>query len=582
MAILAMFEHWQGARGPSESSIGDRRCNPKVDVTLSYKAQQFRKEFPMRRSAYVSLLTVALLTGAMGEASAATPEACGSLSKVALSQTKIELAQVVPAGAFVSPVPPGPGVPTGEYKDVPAFCRVTANIAPSADSDIEIEVWMPVTGWNGKFQGQGNGGFAGQISYGPMGAAVKRGYATASTDTGHTGDALHAQWAFGHPQKVIDFGYRGIHEMTLKAKAIIDAFYGRKPQHSYFASCSNGGRQALMEAQRFPADYNGIVAGAPANYWTHLFAGAAWGQKALIESPESFVPEKKLPAIEAAVLAACDAKDGVTDGILNDPRQCKFDPATLLCKSTESDACLTAPQVATLKKLYAGARDSQGHRIYGGLMPGFEEGWGPWVLGAAPGQALLNVFAVQYFSNVVYAKRDWAVKTFSLDRDLAQAEALTAHALNAIDPDLKPFVARGGKLILYQGWSDPATPPLNTINYYQSVTTTMGKSGAASFVRLFMVPGMEHCGGGPGPNYFGQDGDERGGPESRIYAAIEQWVEKNVAPTHIIATKYANSAKSQGDVKMTRPLCAFPQVAKYKGSGDINNAANFTCGLKSQ
>jgi hypothetical protein len=244
----------------------------------------------MRKFPYSSLLAALLLSSALGQASAATAAACGSLSNLVLSHVKVTLAKVVPAGTFVSPVPPCPGVPPGDFKDVPAFCRVMADISPTADSDIKIEVSMPVAGWNGKFQGQGTGCFAGQIGYGPLGSAVKHGYATAGTDTGHSGDALHAAWALGHPEKVTDFGYRAIHEMTVKAKAIIDTFYGRNPQYSYFASCSNGGRQALMEAQRFPADYNGIVAGAPANNWTHLFAAFGWDEKTLIESPKSYIP----------------------------------------------------------------------------------------------------------------------------------------------------------------------------------------------------------------------------------------------------------------------------------------------------
>jgi len=537
----------------------------------------------MRRFPYLAFLTVVLLTGALGGARAATPGSCASLSNLALSDTKITLAQVVPAGAFVSPVPPSPGVPPESYKDVPAFCRLTADISPSPDSDIKVEVWMPVTGWNGKFQGQGNGGFAGQIGYAGMGAAVKRGYATAGTDTGHAGDMLHAPWALAHPQKVIDFGYRAIHEMTLKAKAIIDAFYGRNPQYSYFVSCSDGGREALMEAQRFPKDYNGIVAGAPANNWTHLFTAFAWDEKALLANPESYIPASKLPAIAAAVLAACDARDGITDGILNDPRQCNFDPETLLCKDADSSTCLTGPQVGTLMQLYAGPHDSTWRPIYGGLMPGFEEGWGGWVMGSKPGAAVIDTFAVQYFSNLVYDKSDWDLNAFALDVSLQQAEAVTAQPLNATNPDLKPLMASGGKLIMYQGWSDPATPALNSINYYQSVVTAMGQSSTDRFLRLFMVPGMGHCAGGPGPNYFGQDGDSKDrDPEHDIYAAIEAWVEKDVAPSRLIATKYANDSKTEGAVTMTRPLCPFPQVAKYQGSGSTNDAANFTCVLENK
>ena len=531
----------------------------------------------MSRFPRISILLLLLLGGFLGQLNAASAPACENMSKLALAHTRVTSAQVVPAGTFVSPISPGPGVPSQEFKDVPAFCRVMADISPTADSDIKLEVWLPLTGWNSKFQGQGNGGFAGQIGYGPLGVAVKHGYAAAGTDTGHSGDVLHAPWALGHPEKIVDFGYRAVHEMTVDAQAIIDAFYGRKPRYSYFESCSNGGRQALMEAQRFPADYNGIVAGAPANNWTKLFAAFAWDESALLDKPGNYIPGSKLPAIRAAVLAACDARDGIADGILNDPRKCDFDPRTLLCKGAESDACLSAPQVETLKKLYAGPHDSRGHRIYGGLMPGSEEGWGGWVMGASPGSSVLDTFTVQYFSNMVANKKDWDLKEFNPDESVQQADAATARILNATNPDLKPFMARGGKLIMYQGWSDQATTPLNSVDYYDSVVRRMGQQSADRFLRLYMAPGMEHCGGGLGPNYFGQDGDANDhDPDHDMYAAIEAWVEKDVAPAQIIATKYEKDSKTE-HAKMTRPLCPFPQIAKYKGTGDVNDAANFTC-----
>jgi feruloyl esterase len=465
------------------------------------------------------------------------------------------------------------------YKDLPAFCRVVAEVSPTADSAIKMEVWMPTTGWNSRYQGQGNGGFAGMIVYPALGAAIKRGYAAAGTDTGHTGG--DAAWALGHPEKVIDFGYRGIHEMTLKAKAIIDAFYGDNLQHSYFASCSDGGREALMEAQRFPEDYDGILAGAPANFWTHLLVDAMWVNQATTLDQASYIPASKLPAIGAAVLAACDAQDGVTDGILNDPRQCHFDPATLLCKGADSNSCLTAPQVTALKKIYAGPHDSAGHQIFPGYMPGAEEGpggWAPWITGPAPGHSLLFFFGTQFFSDMVYEQAAWDYKTYNVDQGTKLADAKTARALNATDPNLKPFRARGGKLIMYHGWSDAAIPAPNTIDYYDSVVATLGQRATDTFLRLFMAPGMQHCGGGPGPNSFGQDANSPPhDPEHNIYTALEQWVEKGVAPSKIIATKYVDDSNHAQGVKMTRPLCTYPQVAKYKGAGDTNDAANFVC-----
>lgn len=531
----------------------------------------------MRNLLPIHFLTVLLLTGVPGRASAASPSACDSLSALVLPHTRITSAQMVPAGDFTPPSATGAPANSANYKGMPAFCRVVVEAMPTPDSDIKIEVWMPAAGWNGKFQGEGNGGFAGVIGYSAMAVAVKRGYATAGTDTGHTGTGLEAGWALGHPEKVIDFGYRGIHEMTLNAKAIIQAFYRTKPQHSYFPSCSDGGREALMEAQRYPEDYDGIIAGAPANYWTHHFTAITAAELA-IAAPASYIPASKLPAINAAVLAACDARDGLADGLISNPSRCDFDPATLLCQGTDSDSCLTAPQVTALKAIYAGPHDAKGHAIFPGFSPGDEEGWSAWILGNGPRHGLLFTFGVQYFGNMVYEKPDWDYQTFNVEQAVKRADDKTAHALNSNDPNLRRFRERGGKLIMYQGWSDPAVPALNTINYDQAVVKTLGQRDADSFLRLFMAPGMEHCGGGPGPNYFGQNGNAReDDPEHNIYAAIEQWVEKGVAPSQIIATKYVNDSKPAEGVKMTRPLCPYPQVAKYKGSGDTNDAANFVC-----
>jgi tannase/feruloyl esterase len=526
-------------------------------------------------------LAVLVPAGAFSLPAQAPPDACDRLTQVLLPNAKITSAQRVAAGGFTPPAAPNPEPGAGpSYKDVPAFCRVTIEATPTADSDIKIEVWMPAAGWNGKFRGEGNGGFAGTIGYQGLAAAVKQGYAAAGTDTGHAGSGVDAAWALGHPEKIIDFGYRGIHEMTRQAKLIMTAFYGHHPEGSYFSSCSDGGREALMEAQRFPEDYDGILAGSPANYWTHLLAGAMWDVQALTLEPGSYIPASKVPAISAAVLAACDAEDGLADGILNDPRQCHFDPATLACKGAESDQCLTAPEVTALKKIYAGPTDSAGHRIFPGLAPGGEEGpggWGIWVLGPAPGRSLVTLFGVGYFSNMVYGKAGWDPKTFQIDEAVKLADAKTARALNSTDPNLKPFQSRGGKLILYHGWSDAAIAPANTIDYYQSVVARMGQSSTGSFVRLFMVPGMQHCGGGPGPNSFGQFGGMTPtDPEHNAYTALEQWVEKGRAPSKIIATKYVDDSAAKG-VKMTRPLCPYPEIAKYRGSGDANNAASFVC-----
>jgi feruloyl esterase len=500
---------------------------------------------------------------------------CESLSSLKLADTTITAAESIAAGAFA------PSAGAQPFKNVPAFCRVTADVRPSKDSDIKIEVWMPLSGWNGKYEGLGNGGFAGMIVYQGMAAAVSRGYATAGTDTGHAGSATDASWALGHPEKVIDFGFRGIHEMTVKAKAIIHAFYGDPAKHSYFASCSNGGREALMEAQRYPDDYDGILAGAPANFWTHMLVSGIWDLQALQGDPKSYIPASKIPVISSAVLAACDAQDGVKDGIINDPRECHFDPSAMVCKEGDSKDCLTAPQAEALKKLYEGPRNSKG-QIFTGSVVGGEDGpggWSSWVTGTAPGKSLQYAFSNGFFVNMVFEDPKWDFKTLNFETGVKIADDKTAHALNANDPNLKAFKTRGGKLIIYHGWSDAAISPLNSIRYYNSVADAMGSQDANQFLRLFMAPGMQHCAGGPGPNSFGQTGNPKAptDPEHNIFSALEQWVEKGIAPDRIVAAKWVNDLDPAQGARMTRPLCPHPQVAKYKGTGDPNDEANFTC-----
>lgn len=531
---------------------------------------------------FIVFTCLLLSIGFVPRVHAAPSQPCERLAQLALPNTQITSAQTVAAGAF--PPPSGGAAwmaaPAAFYKQLPAFCHVTAVAKPTTDSGIRIEVWMPAAGWNGKFRGQGNGGFAGEIDYRALGVAILQGYASAATDTGHTGDSGDARWALGHPEKIVDFAYRAIHQMTLVGKAMATAFYGDTPKQSYFSDCSNGGRQALMEAQRFPDDYDGILAGAPANYWTHLLSSALWDAQATTLDPASYIPSSKVPAIADAVLAACDTEDGVKDGILNDPRQCHFDPATMLCKASDSDSCLTQPQVTALKKLYEGAHDSNGKQIFPGFMPGGENGeggWPLWITGPAPEKALLFAFNYGYFADMVYGKADWDYKKANLEDAVKASQEKFGNVLNAVETDMKAFQTRGGKLIIYHGWSDAAISPLNTINYYTSVVEKMGKPKADSFVRLYMVPGMQHCGGGPGADVFGQYGiSPVHDPQHNLYMALEQWVETGVAPTTVIASKLEGMGPA-AKVKMTRPLCPYPQEAKYKGSGDTNDAANFVC-----
>lgn len=504
---------------------------------------------------------------------------CAGLKQVTLPNASVTLSETVAAGAFSPPDLKKDEKVPHLYKTTPAFCRVVATLKPTTDSDIKVEVWLPLSGWNGKFRGQGNGGFAGYIAYSGLAAAVTQGYATASTDTGHSTQG--AAWALGHPEKVVDYGYRAVHEMTADAKSIVKAFYGESPKRSYFASCSNGGRQALMEAQRFPNDYDGIIAGAPANNWVPMLTG---GLKFLQTIDQSgYIPPAKIPVISKAVLASCDVQDGVADGVLNDPRKCQFDPSVLLCKSADSDACLTAPQVNSLTTIYAGLRDASGQQIFPGLLPGAEEGrggWATWVMGPELGKSAGTFYVTGYFTNMVYGKSDWDFRTANIDDALKLAYEKTGDSLDATNSDLKPFLAHG-KLILYHGWNDPGISALNTVNYYNSVTAAVGAPIVDQSVRLYMVPGMQHCGGGPGATSFGQDEDmPRSAPDHDIFAALVHWVEDGKAPSTIIATKFRKSGPENDpppQIEITRPLCPYPQTAKYNGAGDRNLAASFVC-----
>jgi len=514
--------------------------------------------------------------------SPANDSPCAHLAQLQIPATTITLAQLVPAGTFSGPPAAFSGTDlTPFYKSLPAFCRVVAEAKPTPDSDIKLEVWLPVSGWNEKLQGIGNGGFAGIIDYYQIGAAMKKGYASTATDAGHAGSPGDAAWAMGHPEKVVDFGHRGIHEMTRVAKILIQSFYGSAPRHSYFAGCSDGGREALMEAQRYPTDYDGILAGAPSNNWVPLLSAAVTNTLALTVDPASFIPQSKIPVIASAVLAQCDDLDGVRDGILNDPRQCHFDPASIQCKAGDDESkCLTAPQATALKKIYGGLLDSQGRSLFPGFLPGAEEGpggWGLWITGPAPGRSLIAFLGANFYTYMVYEKTDWNYRTFTVESGMKAAADKTAAALNATDPNLTPFRSAGGKLIMYQGWQDPAIPAVSTVNYYDSVVSTMGQPTTDSFVRLYMLPGVQHCGGGPGPSGFGAVGDwlSPDDPQHNARFALEQWVEKGTAPGAIIATKPAADPKQPP--KMTRPLCAYPEAAKYKGSGDTNAATNFVC-----
>lgn len=481
---------------------------------------------------------------------------CESLATLSLPDTSITLAKPEPAGKFT---PPRPGnLPGRPLDNLPAFCRVAVEVKPTKDSDIKFELWMPASEWNGKFMGLGNGGWAGEISHSGIGDALRRGYAAASTDTGHEGSGGDASFALGHPEKVIDFGYRAVHEMTVKSKAIIAAFYGNALKHSYWDGCSTGGKQGLTEAQRFPHDYDGIIAGAPANFFTHLIVSGIWIAEATRENRTGYIPKEKLPLLHKVVVDACDTLDGMKDGLLENPKRCHFDPNVLLCKGADSPECLTAAQVEAAKKIYAGPKNPRtGEQIFPGLEPGSENGWVFFAREREP------PIVASHFKYLVFKNPNWDFHTLNFDSDVALADKLDNGIITATNPNLKEFFAQGGKLLLYHGWNDGAIAPQNTINYYNSVADAMGGSAKVQdSMRLFMAPGMDHCYGGDGPFDFD------------TIAALEQWAEKGNAPDRIVA---GHLLKGPPKPDRTRPLCPYPQVAKYKGSGGTDEASNFVC-----
>jgi tannase/feruloyl esterase len=479
---------------------------------------------------------------------------CESLSSLSLPDTTITMAQAVPAGSFVAPGGGRGGRGAAGPAEHPAFCRVAATLKPSSDSDIKVEFWLPMTSdWNGKYQAVGNGGWGGSIVYAAMLDALRRGYATSSTDTGHEGGS--ASFALGHPEKLVDFGSRSIHEMTLKARAVIAAFYGNAPRLSYFNGCSGGGRQGMKEAQRFAADYDGIIAGAPAVDSTGRAAQSIRVAQTVHADEANFIPAAKYPLIHNAVLQACDALDGVKDGVLENPRVCRFDPKVLECKGADDGSCLTKAQVESVRKIYAASINPRTKREITSLEPGSELGWATWG-GVQP----LGLSA-DMFKFVVHKDPNWDFRTFDWDKDIVLAEQVDGGNVNALETNLKPFFDRGGKLIHYHGWADPQISPGNSVSYYKSVVEANGGAGKIqSSYRMFMVPGMAHCGGGDGPNTFDMVG------------ALERWVEKGTAPEQIVASRIRD-----GKVDRTRPLCPYPQVASYKGSGSTDEAANFVC-----
>jgi feruloyl esterase len=479
---------------------------------------------------------------------------CESLSTLKLDNAIITSAQVIAAGAFTLPSGRA-GRGANAFQNLPAFCRVQATLTPTSDSDIKVEVWLPVSGWNNRYLAVGNGGWAGTISYSDLADGVSRGYATSSTDTGHTGGS--GSFVLGHQEKFIDFAWRSEHEMTLKSKLIVAAMYGTAPQYSFWKGCSTGGRQAMKEIQVFPNDFDGVIAGAQANPRTALALLQASVAHAALKDPASRIPPAKFPVIHKAALEACDALDGLKDGLIGDPRRCHFDPKVLECKSGDAPDCLTGDQVVAAERMYQPARNIRtGKAVSPAFQPGSELGWG-----ALLGSGTPNSLGMDQFKYVVFKDPNWDWKTFDFDKDIDRTIQADDGLTDARNPDIKPFLAHNGKLLLYHGWADQLVPPDTTISYYEDVAKTMGGvSKIDNQVRMFLVPGMGHCGGGDGPNSFD------------TLAALEPWVEHGKAPETMIA-----SHSTGGKTDRTRPLCAYPKVASYTGSGSIDDAANFVC-----
>jgi feruloyl esterase len=494
-------------------------------------------------------------------APAASPgTACASLAALTIPNVTIRSATLMAAGPFTPS-----GAQTATTMTLPAFCRVEATARPTTDSEIKFEVWIPpADAWNGKLEGVGNGGYSGAIGYAAMAAGLRRGYATASTDTGHSGDDM--KFGQGHPEKIVDWAYRAIHVTAETSKLIVRDHTGRFPEHAYFNGCSSGGHQALSEAQRFPDDYDGIVAGDPAHNRIRQTFGFLWSWIATHNRDGSpIIPAGKLPLVTKAAIDACDALDGLKDGIIDDPRRCHFDPAKLLCRNgggTDEATCLTQSQVDAVRKMYEGAKNPRtGEQIFTGWPRGSEgfgdspiQSWRQYVLD--PGEPM----RVGFFRYFLFHDPNWDYHTVDWDRDLAYAEKKLAF-MSAVEHDLSAFKKRGGKLVMYTGWADPVVPPQDTVAYYDTVVKTMGgPDKTREFYRLFLAPGMGHCSGGPGPNQFD------------ALTALEQWVEHGTAPERLIASHVTN-----GKVDRTRPLCVYPQVARWKGTGSSDDAGNFTC-----
>jgi feruloyl esterase len=497
---------------------------------------------------------------------AGTSTNCEAIRSMSTPQTIVMSADVVPAGVFTAPPPPaaanppaaaagraaGPGrgraagAPPPPPQPIPQHCRVKLTLKPTSDSNIYSELWMPTENWNGRLLIVGNGGFAGSIQgYGDMQIALRLGYATAATDTGHNAaDGPNGMFALGHPEKIVDFAYRALHDTTVESKRLIKTMYSRNVQMSYYKGCSTGGREGVMAAQRFPDDYDGIIAGALANRHIHMHTAGFARQVVLARNPDMAISPEKAQTVTDAVMNKCDT---LHEGFLNNPTQCTFDFSTLVCKGAESNECLTPPQLKAVEMFYGGLKNRKGEVIFAGQTLGNP---------LTPQRSNQNVNVIDTVRIWAYQNANYDWHTWDLDRDMPVIDQKIGF-VDATDPDLKKFKAHGGKLLLYAGWADTTITPINTVEYYGSVVKKMGANDTKDFAKLFMVPGMAHCRGGEGPDTFD------------TIATMEQWREKGQTPQTIPAKNLRTG--------LSRPLCAYPQYAKYKGTGDLKDGTNWSC-----
>ncbi|EGY00149.1 hypothetical protein AZA_89723 [Nitrospirillum viridazoti Y2] len=545
-------------------------------MTMKVSALNFSKLLAPLAMA-MAAFALATPSPAAETAPAADAARCEALTQLRLKDTTVDSAAMVEKGA---------GAPPGlrDASTLPAFCRVVAHVRSAPDSDIGVEVWLPVGTWAGVFHGNGNGGFAGVLpgGYGSMVGGLQRGYAVATTDTGTApatpldGDAL-----IGHPRKWKDWGRLSTHVMTVTGKAIAQAYYGRGATRSYYTGCSTGGQQGLIEALYYPADYDGILVGAPVINRTWGHAAVLWDFIAANRTPGSHLSDAKLRLLNDAAVASCNRRGyGLPgDAFITDPLSCHFDPAELGCQGTESDQCLTPAEVATARAFYDGPTTADGRAVFFGWPPGSEVqgrfGWA-FLQSAANGQPQFGSLFKWVFG------ADWVWRGFDLDRDMPTVDrALGGDVNDATQGSLRAFKARGGKLIIYHGLADTLVPPGQSVAFYdRQVRELGGMDQARDVARLFLAPGLMHCGGGPGPDAFnsalgGTPQPPIGGPGDDLFASLVDWANGGRAPDRVIATKFA-----MGDpktIQLQRPLCAYPQKASYDGRGSTNAAESFVC-----